>query len=214
MFTGLVEDIGTIAAVRPRGAGRVLEVRTSIDLSEVRVGDSVAVDGVCLTVEQLGAQHFSVTAARETVEHSTVGGFRAGRRVHLERALQLGGRLDGHLVQGHVDALGTVARSTSDRESLVLWIEVPTSVCRYVAPKGSVTIDGVSLTVNELEGCRFRVNLVPHTAARTHLVGLRPGDRVNLETDLLARYLERLLDARPASGGDLLDTLRRSGFVP
>jgi len=215
MFTGLVEDVGTITTREPRGAGVALWIRTSMPLDEVEVGDSIAVDGACLTVESTAADLFVATAAQETLAHTTLASCRPGRAVHLERAMVLGGRLGGHLVQGHVDGVGTVRRSTRARESWVLWIELPAGLTRYVAAKGSICVDGVSLTVNELDGCLFRVNSVPHTAQVTRLAGLQPGDRVNIEVDVLAKYVERLLtDVGSSEGGGLsLETLARSGFL-
>jgi riboflavin synthase len=213
MFTGLVEDVGTIAWVEPRGNGRVLGIRTAIPLAEVKVGDSIATDGVCLTAEGFQGDVFTAVAGRETLERSTLAAARAGRRVHLERALAVGDRLGGHLVQGHVDGQGEVVRSTDARESWILWVRIPRDIARYVAAKGSLCIDGVSLTVNELAGDEVRLNIVPHTARVTRLGGLRPGDRVNLEVDILAKYVERLLGGAASTGGGLTpELLRRYGF--
>jgi riboflavin synthase len=193
MFTGLVEDIGTVVAVSPKGNGRLLTLRTAIPLSDVALGASIAVNGVCLTAEGFSGDTFTVTAGKETLDVTTVGGLKKGRRVNLERALRVGDRLGGHLVQGHVDGVGQVKTVTRDRESLVVWVDVPKPLRRYVAVKGSITVDGVSLTVNELSGGAFRVNLIPHTVGETTLGERGPGNPVNLEVDLLARYVERLL---------------------
>lgn len=214
MFTGLIEDVGSIAWVRPQGNGQVLGIRTVIPLSEVAIGDSIAVDGVCLTAEGFDGDVFRAVAGRETLARSTLFGARAGRRVHLERALALGGRLGGHLVQGHVDGQGEVVRSVDERESWVLWIRLPADLARYVAAKGSLCVDGVSLTVNELDGLMVRLNVVPHTAQVTRLGSMRPGARVNLEVDILAKYVERLLSgASPTTAGGLTsDMLRRYGY--
>lgn len=212
MFTGLVEDVGTIVAVRPQGRGWALDIRTGIDLREVAPGDSIAVDGVCLTAESCTGDVFRAVAGRETLERTTLHTVRAGRRVHLERALALGDRLGGHLVQGHVDGRGTVRRTEDQQESWVVWVELPGDLLRYVAGKGSITIDGVSLTVNELAEPLARLNIVPHTAAVTRLGSLRAGDAVNVEVDVLAKYVERLLGGgRPASGLTE-ETLRRYGY--
>lgn len=217
MFTGLVEDVGTIVAVGPQGRGIELTIRTAIPMSEVALGDSIAVDGACLTVESMGPDRFVAVAGRETLERTTLRDARAGRQVHLERALRLGDRLGGHIVQGHVDGLGRVVRISEAQESVILWIEAPSEVVRYVAPKGSITVDGVSLTVNEVDEQRFRVNVVPHTARVTRLGRLTPGAAVNLEVDVLAKYVERLLgvgpsgDPQPASGLTL-EKLTRFGF--
>ncbi len=199
MFTGLVEDVGTVTAVRPQGHGRVLTLQTALPLDQVALGASIAVDGVCLTAEAFGPDSFTVTAGQETLAVTTIGGLQRGRRVNLEQALRVGDRLGGHLVQGHVDGVGQVKTVTPSRESLVVWVDVPPPLRRYVAVKGSITVDGVSLTVNELAGGAFRVNLIPHTVASTTLGDRRPGDPVNLEVDLLARYVERLL-AEPGEG--------------
>jgi riboflavin synthase len=213
MFTGLVEDTGAIVSVAPRGNGKVLSIRTAMPLSEVAIGDSIAVNGACLTVETTSGDVFTVVAGKETLQLTTLSGAAPGVRVHLERALRLGDRLGGHLVQGHVDGMGTVRSSEEVRESWVLWIEAPAELARYVAAKGSICVDGVSLTVNEVDGCSFRVNIVPHTARVTRMAGLRPGDRVNLEVDVVAKYVERLLGGF-TPGGLTLDKLKANGFAP
>lgn len=211
MFTGLVEDVGTIARVRPRGNGRELAIRSRLPLAEIALGDSIAVDGACLTAESFDGDLFVVTAGAETLAHTTLGSVAPGRAVHLERALRLGDRLGGHLVQGHVDGLGRVRSAESRRESWVMWVALEErGLARFVAPKGSITIDGVSLTVNEVDGDALRVNIVPHTAGVTRLGALRPGDRVNIEVDVLAKYVERLLHGR--SEGLTWETLARHGF--
>jgi riboflavin synthase len=213
MFTGLVEDVGTVVGVVPRGKGKALQIRTTIDLSEVAAGDSIAVDGVCLTAETFHGDTFHAVAGRETLARTTLHTVRAGRRVHLERALALGDRLGGHLVQGHVDGTGRVTKVSDQQESWVVWVAVPSELQRYVAQKGSITVDGVSLTVNELAAGAARLNIVPHTAAVTRLGGLRPGDEVNLEVDVLAKYVERLLGITPgAQGGVTPELLRRYGY--
>lgn len=212
MFTGLIEDVGAIVAVRPEGDGLALGIRTAIPLAEVAKGDSIAVDGACLTAERFEGDVFYVTAGRETLQHTTLGGARPGRRVHLERALRVGDRLGGHLVQGHVDAVGRIASVTDARESWVIWIELPREIERYVAEKGSICLDGVSLTVNELRGREARVNVVPHTRAVTRVRDWRAGDAVNVEVDVLAKYVERLLGRAPGGGLDI-ETLKRAGFA-
>lgn len=212
MFSGIVEDVGAVVSVIPRGNGRLVAIRTAIPADPaagvgsarreaVGPGDSIAVMGACLTVEAVEPPHaFSVVAGRETVECTTLGDLRAGSRVHLERALRLGDRLDGHLVSGHVDGVGRVVSAERDAESVVLGIEVPPRLGRYLARKGSVAIDGVSLTVNEAEGAVFRIAVIPFTAAHTLLGALVPGACVNIEVDLIARYVERLLGGEPAGG--------------
>ncbi|HMV66880.1 MAG TPA: riboflavin synthase [Myxococcota bacterium] len=196
MFTGLVEDVGSLISSHPQERGRRLVIATALPLAEVRVGDSIAVDGVCLTAEAIGDGRFEAVAGQETLARTTLGDLRPGRRVHLERALRMGDRLGGHLVQGHVDGTGRVTRSYAAGETWVLWIDVGHALARYVVPKGSLAVDGTSLTVNEVEGTEVRLNLIPHTAAVTRLGGLRAGDAVNLEADLIAKYVERLLGSR------------------
>lgn len=213
MFTGLIEDIGVLADVVPEGMGVALTVRTAIPLHEVRVGDSIAIDGACLTATRIVGDQFTVIAARETMERTTLRGARAGRRVHLERARRLGDRLDGHLVQGHVDGVGRYDRVEQQAESRVLWVALPEELRRYVAAKGSICLDGVSLTVNELVGGRARVNAVPHTQTVTRLGEVRAGDSVNIEVDVLAKYVESLLGRHASSSGLDLETLRTNGFM-
>ncbi|MBT3218812.1 MAG: riboflavin synthase [Proteobacteria bacterium] len=211
MFTGLIEDVGTIAAVRPRGTGQEIHIRTKIPLGEVALGDSVAVNGVCLTAEAFATETMVMVAAKETIEVTTLSKVRPGRRVHLERALRLGDRLGGHLVQGHVDGVGRLRSNSDARGSRVLWVELPANILRYVAPKGSICIDGASLTVNDIQDSAVRVNLVPHTLRATRFGSLRPGDSVNIEVDVLAKYVEQLL--RGTKGDVLnLETLKRHGF--
>ena len=214
MFSGIIEDIGTVVSVATRGAGRDVRIRTALPVGSkgetgigasrdaVGLGDSIAVMGACLTVEAVEPPHgFTVVAGRETVERTTLGGLTAGTRVHLERALRLSGRLDGHLVAGHVDGVGRITDVVRQQESVVLRVEAPVELSRYVAEKGSISLDGVSLTVNEIRASSFRVNIIPFTAEHTLLGSLRLGDRVNLEVDLLARYVERLLGTPAQSGG-------------
>jgi riboflavin synthase len=210
MFTGLITDVGTIRAIRAAGNGVRLSVATAYDLSKVNVGASIACDGICLTAETFGADTFEVTAGRETMECTTLGTWKVGHRVHLEQALALGDRLGGHIVSGHVDGVGKVTSIRQDAESWVIWIEVPEELSRYVAEKGSVCVDGVSLTINEVRGTGFRVNIIPHTIASTHMSQFRAGSGVNIEVDLLARYVERLLGRD--EGGLTLERLRELGF--
>ncbi len=206
MFTGLVEDIGIIETVAPEGSGRRLEIRTALDTQGIAPGDSVAADGICLTATAFPAPgRYVVVAGRETVDRTTLGSWRPGRRVHLERALRLG------------DRLGVLERIEKQRESWVLWVRPPAELLRYLAPKGSVAMDGISLTINELTDTSFRLNIIPHTAEATRVPQLGVGDRLNLEVDVLARYVERLLapasGAPGATGGLDLESLRRNGFL-
>ena len=211
MFTGLVEATGKLLSMRSLHGGVVVELSAPF-AGELAIGDSVAVDGVCLTAETFTDDRFTVTAGRETLALTTLGELSVGDRVNLERALAVGDRLGGHLVSGHVDGLARVEELEQQGESLVVWLSVPRELARYIATKGSVTLDGVSLTVNEVDDLRFRVNLIPHTAEVTTLGSWRAGGAVNVEVDVLARYVERLLHAD--SEGLSLDRLARLGFSP
>ncbi len=212
MFTGLVEDTGEVMSIVPRGRGIELGIRTKIPLADVDIGASIAVNGVCLTAESFDGDRFIATAGAETLRLTSIGALKVGSKVHLERALRVGDRLGGHLVQGHVDGMGTVISTENQAESWVVWIEVSSDLSRYVAAKGSICIDGVSLTVNEVRGHRFRVNIVPHTSDVTGVTRHATGARVNIEVDILAKYVERLLGAEK-SGGLTLDFLKQHGFA-
>jgi riboflavin synthase len=192
MFTGIVQAVGKIAASTPRGEGVRLTIDVgTLDLSDVRLGDSIAANGVCLTVIALGKDSYDGDVSAETLR-CTVG-FPLDSEVNLEKALRLADRLGGHLVSGHVDGVGSVTRFEPVGDCYLLEVEAPAALAKYIAPKGSVTINGVSLTVNQVNGDRFAVNLIPHTLEVTTLKHLEPGSRVNLEVDLLARYAERLM---------------------
>jgi riboflavin synthase len=196
MFSGIIAAVGRISAITPRGDGAAT-LRLSIDadglgLDDVARGDSIACNGVCLTVVDLAGESFSVDVSPETLD-CTVGLEQAGAPVNLEKALRLADRLGGHLVSGHVDGVGEVLRFDSVGDNRRIEIRAPEALARYIARKGSVTVDGVSLTTNSVDGASFSINLIPHTLAATTLGRLAPGSRVNLEVDLIARYCERLL---------------------
>lgn len=194
MFTGIIEAIGTISAVQPKSGDLVLTIRTGeLDLSDVRLGDSIAVNGVCLTVTELQVNGFRADVSRETMAHTRVDQLTVGETVNLEKALTLSTRLGGHLVSGHVDGLGTIVRRYDDARSVRLEIKPPAALAKYIAEKGSITVDGVSLTVNGFVGDHFLLNIVPHTARQTIIQHYSAGRQVHLEVDLLARYLERLM---------------------
>ncbi len=218
MFTGIVEECGAIRTVSRRPEGLELLIAAPRTSTDLRPGDSIAVDGVCLTAARVGEGEVTVVAAAETLAVTTLDAAAPGRRVHLERALRLGDRLGGHIVQGHVDGVGRLARREEVGGSPLLEIEAPPSVSRYLIVKGSVAVDGVSLTVNRVDGPRFEVLLVPHTVEVTHLGAIRPGDRVNLEADLLAKYVEKLLRGEAdrtgeGDGGLTLEKLRAHGYL-
>ena len=194
MFTGLVAAVGRVASVAPTEGGMRLRITApTLGLADVALGDSIAVDGACLTVVSLQDDSFDVELSRETL--ACIAGFADGSQVNLEKALRLSDRLGGHLVSGHVDGIGIVERFDPVGDNRLLTIAVPPELAKYVARKGSIAVDGVSLTVNDIAGAGFSVNLIPHTIAHTNLSRLAPGSRVNIEVDLLARYAERILSA-------------------
>lgn len=218
MFTGIIQSVGLIQRLEPRGG----DVRLSIDtgklpLDGVVLGDSIAVNGVCLTAVALTERGFAADVSRETLTLTTLGALKPGSRVNLEKALTLSTPLGGHLVSGHVDGVGTLLERHEDARSWRLRIQAPDELARYIAHKGSICVDGASLTVNRVEGAVFELNIVPHTIQETIIGDYRPGSRVNLEVDLIARYLERLLlgeqAANPQASGLTLQFLAEHGFV-
>ena len=193
MFSGIVADVGLINRADDRDGGLRLSVAAgSLGMDDVQIGDSIAVNGVCLTVVALNGNEFTVDVSRETL-NCTVGLERQGGRVNLEKALRLSDRLGGHLVSGHVDGVGEVVAFNDIGESWQLAVRAPQQLAKYIAVKGSITINGVSLTVNHVAGSEFEVNLIPHTLEVTTLDELKAGDKVNLEIDLIARYVERMM---------------------
>lgn len=204
MFTGIVEAVGEIKQAVSREGGISLSIALApgtLDLGDIKTGDSISVNGVCLTVVALANEAFSVDVSCETLR-CTEGLDKQGGRVNLEKALRLSDRLDGHLVSGHVDGIGEVVRFEPAGESYLLAIKAPGSLLKYIARKGSITVNGVSLTVNQIEGDELEINLIPHTLAVTTLKDLHAGARVNMEVDMIARYVERLLAMRePLSNG-------------
>jgi riboflavin synthase len=201
MFTGIIQAIGRIHDYEARGhdARMVIEAG-GLDLSDVALGDSVAVNGVCLTVIARTTSNFTVDVSAETLRCTE--GFLPGAEVNLEKAMRLMDRLGGHIVSGHVDGVGAVARFEAAGESQSVEIDAPANLARYIAAKGSITVNGVSLTVNQVSGSRFSLNLIPHTLAQTTLKNLKPGSRVNLEIDMVARYVERLTSFAQANDKD------------
>ena len=193
MFTGIIEEVGTVVALEPGSGDARLTLRGPLVTTGTRPGDSIAVDGCCLTVTELHGDTFVVDVMPETLHRSTIGTLRAGSVVNLERAVRADGRLDGHLVQGHVDGVGTLRSRTPGARWDDLVVDCPAELARYVAEKGSIAVSGVSLTVTQVGDDTFGISLIPTTLRDTTLGGLQPGDPVNLEVDVIAKYVERLL---------------------
>ena len=219
MFTGIIESIGNIAKMEKRGGDVRLHIATGkLDLSDVALGDSIAVNGVCLTAVVLPGDGFVADVSNETLSLTSLGQLSTGSPVNLEKALTMSTRLGGHLVSGHVDSLGEVIAKSEDARSIRFSVKAPDELAKYIAHKGSITVDGTSLTVNAVSGAEFELNIVPHTAQETIMSEYEVGRKVNLEVDLVARYLERLLlgdkaaDAH-ADGGLNMQKLMEAGFV-
>lgn len=220
MFTGIIEAIGEIAALEPKGGDVRVYIRTGkLDLSDVKLGDSIATNGVCLTAVRLPGDGFYADVSGETLARTTLGQLRTGSPVNLEKALTLSTRLGGHLVSGHVDGVGTLLEKYPDGRSIRLRLRAPDEIARYIAEKGSICVNGISLTVNAVQGAEFELNIVPHTLQETTLQHTQPGAAVNLEVDLIARYVERLLlkdaaDPNPGqSAGLTYELLAEHGFI-
>lgn len=211
MFSGIVEDVGSVVALSSSGKGAALTVATALPVDAFRIGDSIAVSGACLSVTSRGDGRFAADVSAETLSRTTLGRLRPGSKVNLERALSLSGRLDGHLVYGHVDGTGAVRASRAVGDSRVFHIRADTSIMKHIVYKGAVAVDGVSLTVSAVHPEGFEVTLIPLTSRRTTFNALRPGDAVNVETDIIGKYVHRFL----SGGGDgpSLDFLKKHGFA-
>jgi riboflavin synthase len=194
MFTGIITDVGSVVAVDRRG-DTLFTIATAFDMDTVAIGASIACSGCCLTVIDKAAGRFTISASGETLSKTTLGTWGEGTEINLERALRMGDELGGHIVSGHVDGVADVVSVTPEGDSWRYVFEVPVPLARFVAPKGSVALDGVSLTVNEVDGRRFGVNIIPHTRTHTTFRTLKPGDKVNFEVDMLARYVARLAES-------------------
>lgn len=217
MFTGIIEAVGTLAELRRQGEDMALTVHApTLDFSDVKLGDSIATNGVCLTVVALGDQRYTADVSLETLSRTGFAAARVGDPVNLEKALMPTSRLGGHLVSGHVDGVGEVKSKSSSGRAIEYWIEAPTELSRYIAEKGSIAVDGISLTVNAVQGDLFRLTIVPHTAQETTIARWKPGYRVNLEVDQIARYLERLMMGKGQESTTstlTLEKLAQSGFL-
>lgn len=214
MFTGLIEETGTLVALERRGADAVVRVRAAKVLSDLKPGDSIACSGPCLTARDISGEGFSADVSRETLERTTLGRLRPGAPLNLERSVRLQDRLGGHLVQGHIDAVGRVVARERVGDSELWWFEVPDACRRYIVEKGSVALDGVSLTVAGIEGGRFSAAFIPTTLRETAFGSKGPGDPVNVECDIIAKYVEKLLGGRSgAPGGLTMEKLAEHGFT-
>ncbi len=214
MFTGLIADVGTIGKVTPGDRATTLSVSTKLDPGDFALGDSLAVNGACLTVVRIGGDGLDVTAVAETMARTTLGDLGTGDRVNLERPLQLGARLDGHLVQGHVDGVGRLESQRKVGDSVVFTFSHPEDLAPYLVSKGSVTVDGISLTVAAVGRGTFDISAIPHTLSGTTLAHQARGGRVNLEMDIIGKYVAKMLQAYGGGGGGLsLKTLAENGFL-
>ncbi|MDX1299079.1 MAG: riboflavin synthase [Pseudomonas sp.] len=218
MFTGIIEAIGSIRALTPKGGDVRVYVETGkLDLGDVKLGDSIAVNGVCLTAVELPGDGFWADVSRETLARTAFIDLKAGSKVNLEKALTPTSRLGGHLVSGHIDGVGEIIARADNARAVQFTIRAPRELAKYIAHKGSITVDGTSLTVNAVNGAEFELTIVPHTLAETIMVDYRAGRSVNLEVDLLARYLERLLlgdkAAEPAASGMTASFLAEHGYL-
>ncbi|WP_440905237.1 riboflavin synthase [Catenovulum sp. SX2] len=216
MFTGIVETVGHIQAVNQKAGDFEIVIESQLDLSDVQLGDSIAVSGVCLTVTKLQGQSFFADVSAETIKRTKIGQLPIGGQVNLEKACTPNTRLGGHIVSGHVDGVAHVTSIYANANAIDYWLETPANLAHYIAEKGSVTLDGISLTVNEVSGNQFRLTIIPHTSERTAISNWQVGSGVNLEVDVIARYLERLMQGRAegsATSGVTLDLLHKSGMI-
>ena len=210
MFTGIVEGLGKVKCLAMKGADAVLEIETAIDFTDVSIGDSIAINGACLTVTSKNQQNFNADVSAETLSKTTLRLLQAGHKVNLEKSLRVGGFIGGHFVLGHVDAVGRILSQAQKSGSLILAVEMNDNLSRYIVEKGSVAIDGISLTVNKLEKNRFYVNIIPHTARNTTLGFKKAADLVNIETDIIGKYVEKFVN--PGKGIDM-NFLAEHGFL-
>lgn len=216
MFTGLIEDVGKVQKLERRGSSARLAIATALPGAEFAIGDSVAVNGACLTVTTVAGTLLSFDVSPETLDRSGLGRLASGDQVNLERAMRLSDRLGGHIVTGHIDCVATVAERREDSGNILFSFGIPSEYLRYIIEKGSVAIDGISLTVNSVTSDGFSVNIIPHTAQMTTLRFKKPGDKVNIETDIIGKYVERLLAGAGSSsktGGISLQKLMENGFA-
>jgi riboflavin synthase len=212
MFTGLIECTGSVVSLRRSGDRAVLEVSAPLATGEIKIGDSIAVNGACLTVVALQGGRFSFDVSPETVDRTAFALLQPGNQVNLERALQFGGRLDGHLVTGHIDCVGRLESRTNQGNAVVLHFSMPQEQARLLVEKGSVAVDGISLTVNGVTEAGFSVSIIPHTLGKTTLASVGPGKEVNIETDIIGKYVARMV-APHVGGGLTMEKLMQNGFI-
>jgi riboflavin synthase len=219
MFTGIIAAVGTITAIKHHAKDITISVDSGeLDLSDVKLGDSIAHNGVCLTVTKLNEQGFDVDLSHETLKRSGFAQIKTGFAVNLEKAMQMNDRFGGHIVSGHVDGVGEITSITKIGSAVEYWVKAPDELAKYIAEKGSITVDGISLTTNAVDGASFKLTIIPHTIAQTTMANYAVGTLVNLEVDVIARYLERLLLGDKASESkneknSTMDLLARSGFM-
>lgn len=212
MFTGIIEATGSISQMTPKGGDVQVRVNSGkLDLADVALGDSIATNGVCLTVVELFADGYAADVSNETIKHTGFANYKAGQKVNLEKAMLPTTRFGGHMVSGHVDTVSHITAIYDNGRAKDIWVELPNDVKKYIVKKGSITIDGISLTVNDVNESQFKLTIVPHTSGQTTLDTLSVGDRVNVEIDLIARYVEQLIGAKDQ--GVSMDLLARSGFL-
>ncbi|EPF81616.1 riboflavin synthase [Acinetobacter rudis] len=193
MFTGIIESLGRVEQIQNMGGDLRLQIQTELDLSDVHLGDSIATNGICLTVTDWGKNWYAADVSKESLTRSTIAHWQTGLVVNVEKAMLPTTRFGGHIVSGHVDAVGEITQLKQDARSIYFEVTAPAEIAKYLAEKGSVTIDGISLTINYLHGCVMSLNVIPHTAERTNISTWKVGTRVNIEVDVLARYIERLM---------------------
>lgn len=198
MFTGIIEGLGTIAEIRPSGRGKRLLIDVDFPLDQTKIGDSIAISGVCVTVIIIAGKRFEIDISPETIAKTTFGTAKIGDRVNLERALRLSDRIDGHLVSGHIDGIGTIKDKKRTGNAIIVVIDVPEFLSRYMITKGSVAVDGISLTINNRARDCFDVSIIPHTAKLTTIGLKKAGDYVNIETDMIGKYIENFIAEKPA----------------
>ena len=196
MFTGIIEGFGSISSIRPAGQGKRLAIEAEFGLDQTKIGDSLCVSGACLTAVKIDGRHFEVDISPETLQMTTFGQAKVGQRVNIERALRLSDRIDGHLVSGHIDGLGQLSKRETLSNAIIVTIDVAESLARYMISKGSVAVDGISLTINACDAASFAVSIIPHTAKLTTIGFKNKGDPVNIEADMLGKYVERFMNAR------------------